>query len=35
MSIEVEIKLKIKNKKQVIDSLKTIGFLEGRYVVET
>ena len=35
MSIEVEIKLKVRNKKQVMDSLKTIGFLEDRYVVET
>ena len=34
MSIEVEIKLKIRNKTQVMDSLKTIGFLKDRYVVE-
>ena len=34
MSIEVEIKLKIRNKTLVMDSLKTIGFLKDRYVVE-
>ena len=35
MSIEVEIKVKIQNRKQVMDSLKKIGFLENRCVVET
>ena len=35
MSIEVEIKLKIQNREQVLDSLKKIGFLENRCVVET
>lgn len=35
MSIEVEIKVKIQNRKQVMDSLKKIGFLENRCVIET
>mgnify|MGYP002242923197 FL=1 len=35
MSIEVEIKVKIQNRKQIMDSLKKIGFLENRCVVET
>lgn len=35
MSIEVEIKVKIQNRKQVMGSLKKIGFLENRCVVET
>lgn len=35
MSIEVEIKVKIQNRKQVMDSLKKIGFMENRCVVET
>ena len=30
MSIEVEIKVKIQNRKQIMDSLKKIGFLENR-----
>lgn len=29
MSIEVEIKVKIQNRKQIMDSLKKIGFLEN------
>lgn len=35
MSIEVEIKVKIQNRKQILDSLKKIGFLENRCVIET